>query len=75
MIMAVVTLRLNEQEQEFFKKYADFTGQKLSTLFKDALLEKIEDAYDLKIAEQALVEYEKNPVSYSVEEMREKYDF
>ena len=45
----------------------------LSTLFKKALLEKIEDEFDLKVGQKALVEYEQDPVTYSVAEMRAKY--
>ena len=36
-------------------------------------MDAIEDAIDLIIAEQALAEYEKNPVSYTVKEILEKY--
>ena len=41
--------------------------------FKKALLEKIEDEFDLKVGQKALAEYEQDPVTYSVAEMRAKY--
>ena len=44
--MATITLRVNSDEEKFFKDYAKLTGEKLSSLLKKALLEKIEDEYD-----------------------------
>mgnify|MGYP006920814072 CR=1 FL=1 len=45
----------------------------LSTLFKKALLEKIENDFDLRVGQEALKEYKQDPVTYSVAEMRAKY--
>ena len=47
--MANISVRLNEQEEELFKTYAEFMDETLSTLCKKALLEKIEDEFDLKV--------------------------
>jgi len=58
---------------QLFKTYAEFMDETLSTLFKKALLEKIEDEFDLKVGQKALAEYEQDPVTYSVAEMRAKY--
>ena len=55
--MANISVRLNEQEEELFKTYAEFMDETLSTLFKKALLEKIEDEFDLKVGQKALAEY------------------
>ena len=71
--MANISVRLNEQEEELFKTYAEFMDETLSTLFKKALLEKIEDEFDLKAGQKALAEYKQDPVTYSVAEMRAKY--
>lgn len=71
--MATVTIRLNKQEEEYFKTYAEFTGEKLSSLFKQALEEKIEDEYDLKAGLKALEEFEKDPQTISFEEVKAKY--
>jgi len=68
--MANISVRLNEQEEELFKTYAEFMDD---TLFKKALLEKIEDEFDLKVGQKALAEYKQDPVTYSVAEMRAKY--
>ena len=70
--MATITLRVNSDEEKFFKD-AKLTGEKLSSLLKKALLEKIEDEYDLKIGIEASEEFKENPISYSMDEMRNKY--
>ena len=51
----IVSIHLSEEEEQLFKNYADFTGVDLSTLFKRALLEKIELEHELNI----VAEYEK----------------
>ena len=69
----IVSIHLSEEENQLFKNYAEFTEVDLSTLFKRALLEKIEDEFDLKVGQKALAEYKQDPVTYSVAEMRAKY--
>lgn len=67
--MSVISLRLNEQEEELFKSYSIHTGKTLSDLFKTALAEKIEDQLDYDIAVEAKKEFEKNPVTYSIDDL------
>ena len=43
----------------------------LSMAIKQSFFEKVEDESDIAIAESALKEYEKNPKTYSLDEMRE----
>lgn len=54
--MPTISLRLNQEEEIIFKNYSNFTGEPLSTLLKNTLLEKIEDEYDLKL----IAEYEED---------------
>ncbi|HEL2123089.1 TPA: translation repressor RelB [Streptococcus suis] len=63
--MSTVTIRLNKEEEVFFKSYAQLTGQSLSSLFKKALERAIEDEYDLSIYHQAYEEYQKDPETIS----------
>lgn len=63
--MSTVTIRLNQEEEIFFKSYAQLTGQSLSSLFKKALERAIEDEYDLKIYHQAYAEYKADPETIS----------
>lgn len=62
------SIRMNEQEEKLFKSYADFHGFSLGEAFKTALLEKIEDEYDIALAEKAHNEYVKDPQTLSHEE-------
>ena len=71
--MSNISVRLNEQEENLFKTYAEFMDETLSTLFKKALLEKIENDFDLRVGQEALKEYKQDRVTYSVAEMRAKY--
>ena len=63
--MSAVTTRLNQEEEIFFKSYAQLTGKSLSSLFKIALERAIEDEYDLKIYHQAYAEYKTVPETIS----------
>lgn len=61
--MSTVTVRLNEEEQKAFNEYAKLYDMPLSTLFKKALEERIEDEIDIKHIE----EYETKVRSGTVE--------
>ncbi len=54
--MSVISLRLNENEEKLLNEVAKFEGIGLSTYLKKIIFERLEDEYDLKIAEDA---YEK----------------
>ena len=49
--MKTVSVRLNEEEERAFSAYATIMGLPLSTLFKKLMEERLEDEFDLKIAE------------------------
>lgn len=51
--MGTVTVRLNQEEEAFFKGYAQLKGESLSSLFKKALEGKIEDELDVAIYQEA----------------------
>lgn len=67
--MAMVSLRLNDAEEELFRSYAVHTGKSLSELFKTALKEQIEDQLDYEKGIQALAQFEKHPVSHSIDDV------
>ena len=64
-----ISVRLNNEDTELFKKYAEMHNMSLSDLIRNAVLEKIEDEYDLKCYEKAIEEHKKNPVTYSHDEV------
>lgn len=51
----IVSISLSKEEEQLFKNYAEFVGVDLSTLFIQALLERIELEQDLN----TIAEYEK----------------
>ncbi len=67
--MMTISVRLNNEDTELFKKYAEMHNMSLSDLIRNAVLEKIEDEYDLKCYEKAMEEYKKNPVTYTHDEV------
>lgn len=66
------SMRLNAEEEKLFKSYADIHGYSLGEAFKKALLEKIEDEYDAAVADMAYEEYLKDPVTYSMDEVKKE---
>lgn len=51
------SIRLTEQERNIADSYARLHSMSLSEAFKRALFEKIEDEYDLAVADEAYREY------------------
>ena len=69
-----VSVRLNEKDELLIKKYAELNNISLSDLIRNAVLEKIEDEYDLKAYNKAIEEYNKNPKTYTLEEVKKELD-
>ncbi|WP_276861621.1 type II toxin-antitoxin system RelB family antitoxin [Anaerococcus tetradius] len=67
--MSVVSLRLNEEENKLFRTYSKHTGKSLSELFKTALTQQIEDELDYSSGIKALEEFNKNPKTYSIDDL------
>lgn len=54
------SIRLTEEERALAESYAELHSLSLGEAFKKALFEKIEDEYDLRVAEEAYAEYVKD---------------
>ena len=67
-----ISVRLNEKDTELVKTYAKLNNISVSDLVRNALLEKIEDEYDLECYKKAIEEYKKNPKAYTLEEVKER---
>lgn len=67
-----VSVRLNKDDEKLIKTYADINNISLSELIRNAVIEKIEDEYDLKCYYEALMEYNKNPKTYTMEEVKKE---
>lgn len=47
--MSTVSLRLNEKDDTLIRKYAELHNMDLSSFIRQAVIEKIEDEYDLTL--------------------------
>jgi len=70
--MSVTSVRLTDEESNLVKSYCAIHGISLSDALKRALIEKIEDEFDLREYEAAKKRYDDNPVSYSLDEVRKE---
>lgn len=68
-IMAVISLRIDPEEEKLIKEYAKTKNTSVSALFRDSVLEKIENEIDLGLYNQAMKDHEDNPQSISFEDM------
>ena len=71
--MAVVSVRMNEEESRLFMSYAKLHGLSISEAYKRALLEKIEDEFDAADLIEAAARFEKEPKTHSLDELRKTY--
>lgn len=62
------SIRLTDTEKALAESYAKLHAISLGEAFKQALFEKIEDEYDIALAEEAYEEYRANPITYSHDE-------
>lgn len=65
-----ISLRLSNEDTMLFKKYAQMNGISVSELVRQSVLERIEEEYDLTVYEKAVEEYKKNPVTYTLDEVK-----
>lgn len=69
-----VSVRLNEEDEKLIKTYAKMNNTTLSELIRSAIIEKIEDEYDLECYEKAIKDHKKNPKTYTLEEMKKELE-
>ena len=67
-----ISVRLSEKDTELIKSYAKINNMSLSDLVRVAVLEKIEDEYDLESYKKAIKEYDKNPKTYTMDEIKKE---
>jgi uncharacterized protein (DUF1778 family) len=65
-----LSIRVNEKELELIKKYAKLNGSNVSEVMRKAILEKIEDEFDIFLYEKAFKAYEENAKTYTLEEAK-----
>ena len=68
-----ISLELPEEDVTLFRKHADLHNMSLSDFIRNIVFERIEEEYDLKVYEEALKEFKKDRVTYSLDEMKERF--
>jgi RHH-type transcriptional regulator, rel operon repressor / antitoxin RelB len=69
-----ISIRVNKKETDLIKKYAELNGLTLSEVMRQAILEKIEDEFDIFLYDKALQVHEENPKTYTLKEAKEILD-
>lgn len=67
-----ISVRLSEEDTNIIKAYAAMNNISLSDLVRNAIMEKIENEYDLECYEKAIKKYKANPKTYSMEEVKKE---
>lgn len=67
-----ISVRLNRDDELLIRKYAEINKISISDLMRQAVVEKIEDEYDLAAFNAAMTEYEKDPVTFSLDEAKKE---
>ena len=71
--MPTTAIRLSEEESRLIKSYAAAHRRSVSDVVRLAILDQIEDEYDLGLFDQAKKEYEADPTTLSHDEIMRKY--
>ena len=67
-----ISVRLNEEDAKLIKTYAELNKMTISELVRNAIMEQIEDEYDLECYYKAMEEYKKNPKTYTMDEVKKE---
>ncbi|WP_233649102.1 type II toxin-antitoxin system RelB family antitoxin [Staphylococcus hyicus] len=71
----MATIRISDDEKAFLKYMATFLGLSLSEVLKQYTFEELEDIYDAKIGDEALIEYrETHQESIDIEDVMKQWD-
>ena len=65
---------MTQEEKELADAYAKLSGVSLSEAIKRAYFDRIEEEYDIALADAALREFEKDPTTYSLEEVKKMFN-
>jgi uncharacterized protein (DUF1778 family) len=65
----MISLRLNQEDENLIRQYAELNHMTLTDLIKNSVIEKIENEIDLKSFNKAMKEIKK---TYSFEEVKKE---
>ncbi|MDR2866930.1 MAG: DUF6290 family protein [Methanomassiliicoccaceae archaeon] len=67
-----ISLRVTDEEYSVIKTYAELKGETLSNVIRKAVMRMIEDEYDIQAYLKAKAEFEKDPVTYSLNDIKKE---
>jgi len=73
--MGTISLRMDEEDEKLIKEYAKTKNITVSSLFRNAVLEKIEYEIDMDLYHIAMKQHIANPQVVSFDEMMKEIDF
>ena len=74
-VMAVISIKFNNKEENIIKNYAKTKGFSISQLIKDTLMERIAEEYDLEVCKEYLkMKVEETLVTIPFEEAIKEWD-
>ena len=65
----MISVRLSPDVEKQLKDIAEFEGMNVSEFVRKILLEKMEEMYDIKVADAAYQEFKDDPEDYSFDEV------
>ena len=69
MTSTTLTIRLDQEEKDFIAAYAMLNRKSVAAVVLESVLDRIEDEMDIRLYNKAKAEFEKDPVTYSHEEV------
>lgn len=68
-----ISLNLSENEALLIQKYAELNEMTIGEFLRQSVLERIEDEYDLQAFEQAMQDFQINPQTYTLAEIKQDF--
>lgn len=69
-MVVTISVELNDKDYRFIKRYADINNISITELFKQTVIEKIEDETDHKIYKESMSEHNNKPITFSHKEVK-----
>ncbi len=67
-----ISVRLSEEDTNLIKAYASMNNISLSDLIRNAVMEKIENEYDIECYKKAMKKYKEDPTTYTLDEVKKE---
>lgn len=70
--MPQIAIRISDEEKDLIAAYAKQQRRSVADVVRLAILDKIEDEYDLELYQQAKAEFDADPTTYTLDEVVEE---